>query len=381
MEMTVKRRIERSQVQLLRNQPFFGVPATSLKWVEKEQMPTAATDGKYVYFGTKFVESLSEDELLFVAAHEVHHVIRKHQLRRGDRIPQLWNMACDYSINLDLDKCNCGTMPKGDNQGLLDKRFENMLEERIYDVLKSEMTPEQLEALQNGDMDPGGCGGVLDSEAVGKGEAAIAQENNIINRMIERAAQTAKQAGKLPGFLEDFANKNLEPQIDWKGQLRRFIQPLFPTDVSWSKPNKRMVYQGMYTPGVKKDGVGKMAVGLDTSGSIGEKELQVFAAELAAIFAEAKPDSLHVYYFNSHVWQTDVFPRGTAMEFPKKIESGGTNFQAVFDAITNDNVNPRCLIMLTDMYDTFPANPHYPVLWCATTEVEAPYGHHVRVKF
>lgn len=376
MSMPIERRIERAKVQLLRHQPFFGRPACDLKWQAKENlpMPTAGTDGKYVFFHPEFVEGLSDDQLLFVSAHEVHHVIKKHHLRRGERNVKLWNIACDHAINLELKKCSVGKPPDVDI--FCDERFEGMLEERIYEQLKSEMSQEEQDALSD---DQGGCGAVIDSDAVEQGESAIANEHTRVNKMIEAAAQVAKEAGKLPGFLEDFANANLEPQVDWRGQLRRFVEPLFPTDVGWQRPNRRMIYRGMYTPGPIKDGTGKIAVGLDTSGSISNDELQVFFSELKSIFNESKPEILSIYWFNSRIWRVDNFPRGIDITFPGKIESGGTHFQAVFDAIEEDQVNPRCLIMLTDMYDSFPSQPTYPVIWCSTTEIEAPYGYTIRV--
>jgi len=376
--LSPERKLERAKVQLLRSQPFFGRPACDLKWIIQElEIPTAATDGRRILFHPEFLDSLDDDELIFVTAHEVEHVIKKHQLRRGERNPQLWNIACDHNINLELTDNKIGQVPeKLKGKIFCDERFRGMLEERIYEQLMSEMSKEEQDALS---MDPGGCGAVIDSEAVGKGEAAMTAEHTRVNRVIEAAAQYAKQCGKMPGFMQDFCNKNLEPQINWKGQLRRFIEPLFPTDVSWSRPNRRTIYRGMYMPGAIKDGTGKIAVGLDTSGSISQKELEVFFAELKSIFSETKPEMLIVYWFESHIWRVDHVPRGIDFPFPEKIKTGGTHFQAVFDKIEEDAENPRCLIMLTDMYDSFPSQPGYPVIWCATTDIEAPYGHTIRV--
>ncbi len=367
------RRMERLKIQLLQHSPFFGRIACELKWIEDEQIPTAGTDGRIILFGKKYLEELDEPKALFVSSHEVMHVALKHHLRRKDRQPQIWNMACDFVVNKILMDCKVGTAP---DKILIDtkRRFDGMTEEQIYEILKQEVKIIEITVS-----DPGGCGEVMDSPALGEGESAIADENNKINRVVEAAAQAAKQAGKLPGPLEDFANQNLKPQVNWKAQLRRFVMPLFPTDTRWEHPNRRMIHSGMYIPGVIKDGTGPIALGMDTSGSISNEELQVFFAECFSIFKDTSPDMLFIFWFNAHVWRMDEIPRGSFLEFPSKIESGGTSFQSVFDEIESRGISPRCLIMLTDMYNSFPEMPNFPVIWCATSEIEAPYGHTIKV--
>lgn len=62
-------------------------------------MPTAATDGKRYYWNPKFVLKQSKIGLRIIAAHEAWHAIYMHPMRRGSRLPKLWNIAVDYIVN------------------------------------------------------------------------------------------------------------------------------------------------------------------------------------------------------------------------------------------------------------------------------------------
>lgn len=70
---------------------------------------TAATDGKNIYFDPKYLESLSEDDRLFLIAHELMHIKFNHQSRLLDRNGQkrdmeVWNEATDAIINANLER-------------------------------------------------------------------------------------------------------------------------------------------------------------------------------------------------------------------------------------------------------------------------------------
>ena len=129
----VKRSIVQSRVRLLLNHPFFGNLATRLLIKDAtDWCPTAAVDGKHLYYNKNFLGALDEKELDFVIAHEVMHCVYDHLERRNTKDPQYWNMAGDYVINRDLISQNIGTMPK---EGLYDRKYDDMFTDEIYDHL------------------------------------------------------------------------------------------------------------------------------------------------------------------------------------------------------------------------------------------------------
>lgn len=145
MTTNVQAVIDRIKIQTVMHQPFFGAGATKMRWFADDTIATACTDGKVIRFNPDFLLSLHKHEQVGLCVHEVMHVYSKHHLRRGNRDPQLWNVAADYFINqvivdaIKMERRNRGgsimRLPDG---ALLDDRFRGMSTEQIYDLLKKE---------------------------------------------------------------------------------------------------------------------------------------------------------------------------------------------------------------------------------------------------
>ena len=70
---------------------------------------TAATDGKNIYFDPDFLANLSDDDKLFIIAHELMHIKFEHMFRMAGkngqmRDPEIWNIATDAIINANLER-------------------------------------------------------------------------------------------------------------------------------------------------------------------------------------------------------------------------------------------------------------------------------------
>jgi predicted metal-dependent peptidase len=98
-------KISRAVTKLAFNQPFFGSCLMQLRLEEKAEIPTMCTDSKHIWWNAKFVEELSEEEVQFVLAHEVMHVLLKHCKPHLGKDPKLCNVAMDYVINAQLRDC------------------------------------------------------------------------------------------------------------------------------------------------------------------------------------------------------------------------------------------------------------------------------------
>lgn len=86
---------------LLTKYPFIGSIALRMDLVPVRdvRVRTACTDGGCVYFDIAFLSSLSNDERIFVLAHEIWHAVLLHLTRCGTRNPQLFNIATDKEVN------------------------------------------------------------------------------------------------------------------------------------------------------------------------------------------------------------------------------------------------------------------------------------------
>ena len=100
--MNNEKMIENIRKRLLFRYPHFGSIIDSVEIVENKGIATAATDSKKIYYNPDFVSKLSEDEQLFLFAHEVCHIAFNHIYRSKDKDPRLWNIATDAVINAFL---------------------------------------------------------------------------------------------------------------------------------------------------------------------------------------------------------------------------------------------------------------------------------------
>jgi len=54
-----------------------------------------------------------------------------------------------------------------------------------------------------------------------------------------------------------------------------------PADSSWMRPNRRHIWNGLYLPGVVREGVGEIAIAVDCSGSVNGRLLRLFELRFA----------------------------------------------------------------------------------------------------
>jgi len=352
------KRVQIARTTLLLDQPFFGVLALQLALIEDTTCETAWTDGRSMGFSPAFVDSLTPDELVAVIAHEVMHCACGHPWRRDSREMQRWNIAADYAIN---DLLN-GAQFKLPKSALLDPQYAGKWAEWIYDRI-----PPQPQGGNGAGNDPSRMGEVRDAPAEGD-----APTESDWQQATQQSLNAAKAQGKLPSNLARQLIDAVKPRVDWRSLLRRFVQEVVKADYSWSRPNVRYIPSGLYLPSLHSIACGRIAVGIDTSGSIDSVLLAQFVAEVQAIASELQPSSVDVIYCDAAINRVDTFARGELIE-AHPCGGGGTNFCPVFDHLESDP--PVVLVYLTDMCGLFPTEaPEYPVIWCSNGGTDAPFG-------
>jgi predicted metal-dependent peptidase len=389
MDDTLKK-IERAKLRLILNkQPFFGVLFAHLKPVRVDDpavVGTMATDGSHLYYHPPFVESLDEDEMMFVAAHEVMHDALEHHIRRRERDPKKWNMAADYAINGTLIEAKIGKMPEG---GLHDPSYAGMSAEEIYARMPD--PPKDGGGSKNGN-DPGGCGGVIDGAAP-HDEAKQAELRAATQIRVRQAANLSKarNAGVLPGYLQRLVDEITAPKVNWADELRRLVaRSLSITEATWSRPNRRHLHAGLYLPGVIANGIDELVVAVDTSGSIwSEPEiLAAFTAEVAALLDGGQIDRIHVVYADAEVKKAAEYARGDIFKM-EAVGGGGTAFSDTFAWVKENVPNAAAVIYLTDLYVyDFGEEPSCPVIWTmwgtakefAENSAKTPFGDAVHIQ-
>jgi predicted metal-dependent peptidase len=388
-------RIQKARTTLLLDHPFFGSLLFRLGARSRSSIATMATDGVSLFFNPDFVDTLSAAELAGVLAHEVMHPALQHHTRRGDRSPKRWNMACDYAVNPLLVDAGL-TLPK---DVLLDPRFRGMSAERIYNLLEEEGNQDssddetqrqdeppkdggesQCHTAEDGETPqaprtPGGIGQVLDApEPIdGKGES-VAEQAREWQIAVEQAENVAKFAGKLPAGVVRSLVAAQSAGVDWRELLRRAWSETIPADYSWSRPNRRHIWAGLYLPGITSEGVGEIAIAVDCSGSVRARQLGLFEAEIRSIVEGQRPRCVHVLYFDNEIHRVDTYQAGQPITLTP-VGGGGTDFRPCFRWIEEHRVIPQTLIFLTDLCGVFPSDePPYPVRWASTETRPAPFG-------
>ena len=237
---------------------------------------------------------------------------------------------------------------------------------------------DQSNAPTDAPVDEGGMGGVVIPTNDDGSDLTPAQENEMkkeLEVMIEQAKNVAKSRGDLPSHLAELAEDSKKARVNWEMVLRRFLAPVKFSGRSFKRLNRKFQTLGINLPSKKKSGVGELAIGIDTSSSTSMEEISQCIAEVQKVCDGIQPEKISIHWFTSRVWQSDTYRAKDRLVIPSKVERGGTSFKSLFDVVNGQATKPKALIVLTDMEDSFPAKPKYPVLWISTQEKKtAPYG-------
>lgn len=368
-------------------------------------IPTAATDGRNIIIVPERFFSYSLAERIFIVAHEIMHgifghveLIHKFSLTGKvpypdgkvlDFDPDTMNKAMDYVINDMLIQSKVGNYNP------------NWLHDRtIATGNDSVLTAYRRIYQQNQNGGGGGGGGsgggggqqsfdkhMKPGQGNGQDPTAAAQGRNEMEwkTAVAGAIATAKAQGKLPAGLERAFSEYLEPTVDWTDMVQGFFSRKIGAGTwDWQKPDRRLVTRGIISPGRAGFGCGTIVCGIDTSGSVGQKEIDLFFGNLAGIFEDLRPREIVVMFCDAKVHRVDEVEDVSDLYHLKTKGvpgGGGTSFIPVFDEISKRGIEPDALIYLTDGYGTFPKNPPaFPVLWGAIApDVSYPFGDVVEV--
>jgi predicted metal-dependent peptidase len=175
--------------------------------------------------------------------------------------------------------------------------------------------------------------------------------NDSIDRALREGGMLAGRMGaKLPRAITDL----LEPKIDWREALRDFVTSTVKgkDEFTWRRMNKRHMANDIYMPSVENETIGEVIVAIDTSGSIGGKELTEFATELASICEVCEPERVRVLWWDTDVHGEQVFEGDYAniAGLLKPLGGGGTHVGCVSDYINKEKLQAECVLVFTDGY-------------------------------
>lgn len=390
------KRLEKAQLKVLFQVPFFapGVAKLPIEW--NDQIETACTDGRKIMWNPTFFDSLQDQELVTVLCHEVMHPMLGHLWRSPPGADHDgWNQACDHAVNLSLKEFGAQVTAKRladpfpfpkDLPICADPAFAGMAEEQIYArIPKGKGGGQGGQAGGSGKGKPGGQPGArkkfgefvpAPGDAAQQKQCKTEWEHTLI-----QSCELNKGRGDLPAGMARIVGDLLNPQVPWYELVRQWLREQASDDYTWTKPNRFYGDSEFILPVLESERIGPIVFATDTSGSIDQECLRHFQSEKQSALDDLRPSRLVDIYCDSKIHKIAEYRIGDQIGTDAP-GGGGTSFKPVFSHVGKLDEIPKCLVYLTDLDGDFPdKEPEYPVLWVVFGgQNKAPFGEVVNIK-
>lgn len=424
-------RLMKARCRLMTREPWYGHIAMNMVWIpsgmpwlpeSRRTMGVRIVNGGQIQclYYPDFVDSLSIRELFAVIQHEIEHIVRCHCVRIGNRNPEAWNIAADMCVNGKKTSPRIG-YPEPTTSELIVPLNGNIIwipedwegdgtSEHYYDKLEKKQRKmgkccpncgrpgkggkgkskgkdsggsgdgcPTCGQDQGGDYSYGGVSGkVIDDHSTwNQTDISPDEARQVIKDVVDQA--TSKCQGHVPGHLVEAIKELAKPVVRWREMLRQYLgKHVGNQRKTFSRPNRRRQVFG--SKGISRHAAATVCVIVDTSGSIGKKELEQFFAEIEAISARAK---VYVLQWDAQFQGYDKYRRGDW----KRIEvrgRGGTDMAQPIEWLCENKLIADVQVMLTDGYCNYAEDKHFPYICVITTDegtTDGPeWGHTVRMK-
>lgn len=367
-DLEAERRVQKCTLDVLTHTKYrsmAGVLMMGVTRIEDDpaKCPTAYTDGVNKTYGRGFVMRMTEPEMRFVVLHEALHVALRHLvtwLWMWKENPTRANKACDYVINLMLvlSDGNEGFI-KMPEEGCLDMKYKGMDSGEVYRLLEQEKG--------GGDGDPQG----FDEHGWEEAKDRTPEQIKSVEKEVTEALQQGSVlVGKMGGELSRALGEVIAPKVDWVEEMREFVVNLcVGKEMStWRRPNRRTIDSGVYMPSSYSEAVGRIVIGVDTSGSISGGVISKFISEVVGIGKLVTPEVIDLLYWDNRIAAHEKYGPGQydlIASSTKPKGGGGTRPSCVTSHMKENNLRPECAIMLTDGAVGGDWGGHWPcpVLW------------------
>mgnify|MGYP003339554412 FL=1 len=129
-----------------------------------------------------------------------------------------------------------------------------------------------------------------------------------------------------------------------------------------------MLFRSYYMPSGVSEQVGELVIAIDTSGSIGGRELAQFLGEVKGICDQVHPECVRLLYWDTEVAADEKYVGGEVeniTQSTKPAGGGGTTVECVPAYMTEHSIKPQAVVVLTDGYlGGSWGQWSVPVLWC-----------------
>lgn len=430
-------KLMKARCRLLTREPFYGHIAMNMVWIPSEMtwkpeysrtMGVRIVNGGEIQclYYPKFVDSMTVHELFAVIQHEIEHIVRCHCIRIGSRNPEASNIAADMCVNGPKARPRIGYQEPTSGKLIVPLEGnivwipETWPQDGTYEVYYDMLEKKQREIgaicgncgrpSKNGkngkngggksgkdgkDGKDGSCptcgnntndsyeyGGVSgksidDHSTWNQSDVSPDEARQIVKDIVDQAV--SKCQGNIPGHLSEIIANLNKPVVRWRELLRQYLGKHAGNQRrTYSRPNRRRQQFG--SKGVSHHAASDVTVIVDTSGSIDQKELQQFFAEIESISHKSRVWLLQW----DHEFQGYSRYRRNDWKKMKINGRGGTDMAKPIEWLCDNNLIKDVQVMLTDGYCNYAAKKNFPYICVITTPqgtTDGPtWGHTIRMK-
>lgn len=358
-----------------------------------------STDGRVLFYNSKFVDALTIEEATWLLLHQSGHVFLGHHLRLADEPQKTKDIAFDLALNEVIKD----QMPKGILEQFAIVPGKPPFED--YPAGKSAETYMRLIKKQKQQEQPQGKG-----EGKGDGEQGEQQpepkppedptpkklqgqktlgevrphpdtgtnhENEAQGRwkeMVAEGVNNCRMKGDMPGWLKELTRSLYgKTKLDWRKLLRQFMVKYTRTGFTYTRPNRRTVHRtDIILPARRSRNASRGCVLVDTSGSMSDKDCAKALHEIEGVLRTFNQAEVLMKQCDTRDI-TESEKEFRFRDFPLRAPQtwfgrGGTDMNPALKNIQKRRLEFKWLIIVTDMVWNYPqaVNPGIPTLWLDT---------------
>jgi len=381
---------------------FWGGLIVALEIYPTDEIEQFAADYRHLYFNPKFIEQHDERTIRGMVFHSLIHLAFRHIQRISNREQEIWGTATEMNSDLLSKESfeDYNRFKKSITRTLqMNIKDTNYIKPKFHQKTSDEMYKMLMDEVQ--EQEASGSVGIAPSNVSNdnKGEwscnvtevnekytdmvnpIVAEMEQRRFDGIMQNSYEREKSRGTLPASIQELINAiNEEPKIDWKTILYKFVQFIIAVDFSWSRPSKSMLANGIISPGVIKNNI-YVVIAIDTSGSVGQKELTDFLTETHAILMTFGANiKVILIDCDAKVQNVETIEYGEGLHYDVTDKTwygrGGTRFEPVFEWIDEkvedgEIEQPQVLLYFTDTHGSYPNEaPDYQTVWISTEPEE-----------
>ena len=192
-------------------------------------------------------------------------------------------------------------------------------------------------------------------------------EVEMIRKAVAQALNDSKDQSDIPGGWDRWAKEHLKPSVNWKQVLKHRMNIAISkgvgsrVDYNYSRPSRRQASHPKFIlPSLRGDVSAKIAVVVDTSGSIKDRELSQIMGEIMGVLKIYKSPVTVIPCDSKAYKPIELATSSDLFKIEKMPGGGGTNMIVGIEAAMDLKPRPDSILVLTDGFTPYPKK-RYPV--------------------